>query len=354
MQLLDRVFLGNTLIQWITALVIIALVMVVLQVLRRVLIVRVRKLTDQTANQVDDLALNLVDNTRAYLVFLGALYFGTLVLNLPTEAALALRTTAIIALLIQAALWGNQLISFFLTHFVRRRAEDEAAAQTAYTAFNFILRLVLWTLIVLLVLDNIPGVKITSLITGLGISGVAVALAVQNILGDLFSSLSIVLDKPFVIGDFIVVDNFQGTVEHIGLKSTRVRSLSGEELVFSNSDLLEARIRNFKKMRERRVVFQIGVTYETPVDKLTQIPDMLEQAVIGHMQVRFDRAHFKEFGDFALGFEVVYYMLVPDYNVFMDTQQSINLEIFRRFNQEGIEFAYPTQKLLMQSTNTSN
>lgn len=353
MQLLHRVFLGNTLLQWITALLIVALVMVALRVLQRVLIVRMRKLTERTTNQVDDLALNLVDNTRAYLVFLAALFFGTLAIDLPVEVELTLRTIAIVALLVQAALWGNQLISFFLTHYVRRRAEDEVAAQTAYTAFSFILRLILWTLVVLLVLDNIPGVEITSLITGLGISGVAVALAVQNILGDLFSSLSIVLDKPFVIGDFIVVDEFSGTVEHIGLKSTRVRSLSGEELVFSNSDLLEARIRNFKKMRERRVMFQVGVTYETPIDKLTQIPAILEEAVTAHKLVRFDRAHFKEFGDFALGFEVVYFMLVPDYNVFMDTQQAINLEIYRRFNQEGIEFAYPTQKLLMQSTDAS-
>ncbi|MGA9537034.1 MAG: mechanosensitive ion channel family protein, partial [Desulfobacterales bacterium] len=185
-------------------------------------------------------------------------------------------------------------------------------------------------------------------------SGIAVALAVQNILSDLFASLSIVLDKPFVIDDFIIVDNYMGTVEHIGLKTTRLRSLSGEYLVFSNNDLLKSRIRNYTRMLERRVVFSIGVTYQTPLEKLKQVPATIRKIIESQEAVRFDRAHFQGYGDFALKFEVVYYVLNPDYNRYMDIQQSINLAIFESFEKEGIDFAYPTQQLYIGDQTTSN
>jgi small-conductance mechanosensitive channel len=179
-----------------------------------------------------------------------------------------------------------------------------------------------------------------------------VALAAQNILGDLFASASIVLDKPFVMGDFVIVDDHLGTVERIGLKTTRIRSLSGEQLVFSNNDLLQSRIRNFKRMYERRVVFSIGVTYQTPHDKLAEIPALLRAAVEAREQVRFDRAHFKEYGDFSLNFEIVYYVLSPDFNIYMDIQQAINLEIHREFERRDIEFAYPTQTIFVERAGT--
>ncbi len=171
----------------------------------------------------------------------------------------------------------------------------------------------------LLALDNL-GVDVTALVAGLGVGGIAVALAVQSILGDLFASLSIVLDKPFVIGDFIIVGDLLGTVENVGIKTTRVRSLSGEQLIFSNADLLNSRIRNYGRMYERRVVFTVGVTYDTPRHKLE---------------------------DFSLDFETVYYVQDPAYNLYMDIQQAINLELYQRFADEGIEFAYPTQTLFL-------
>ena len=216
---------------------------------------------------------------------------------------------------------------------------------TTLRAAGFIAKLVLATIAAILILDNIPGVEITALVASLGITGIAVALAVQNILSDLFASLSIVLDKPFVIGDFIIVDNYMGSVEHIGLKTTRVRSLSGEQLVFSNNDLLKSRVRNYKRMAERRVVFSIGVTYQTPLEKLKQIPATIREIIELQETVRFDRAHFQGYGDFALMFEVVYYVLDPDYNRYMDIQQAINLAIFQLFEEQGIKFAYPTQTL---------
>jgi small-conductance mechanosensitive channel len=185
------------------------------------------------------------------------------------------------------------------------------------------------------------------MIAGLGVGGVAVALAVQSILGDLFASLSIVIDKPFVIGDFVIVDEYMGTIEHVGLKTTRIRSLGGEQIVFSNSDLLKTRIRNYKRMRERRVLFGFGVLYQTPIDVVEKIPDLMRAIVEARKNVRFERAHFKAFGESSLDFEVVYWMLDPDYNLYMDVQQAINLEMLRVFEREGIGFAYPTRTLVI-------
>ena len=193
------------------------------------------------------------------------------------------------------------------------------------------------------------GIDVTALVAGLGISGVAVALALQRILNDLFSSLSIVLDKPFVIGDFIIFGEFMGSIEHIGIKTTRIRSLTGEQIICSNGDLLNTHIRNYKRMQERRVTFKLGVVYQTPANKLQQIPIMVREIIEAQELTRFDRAHFASYGDFALLFEIVYYVLSPDYNIYMDTQQTINLEIFERFQALDIEFAYPTQSLYLQS-----
>lgn len=184
-------------------------------------------------------------------------------------------------------------------------------------------------------------------VVGLGIGGIAVALALQNILGDLFASLSIVLDKPFVVGDFIVVDDLRGVIERVGIKTTRVRSLDGELLVFANGDLLKSRIRNFQRMQERRVLFTVGVTYQTPLEKLKQIPQWLRNVVEAQPRTRYDRAHFREYGDSAPVFEIVYYVLDRDYNVFMDVQQAVNLAIFERCAREGVDFAYPTRTLYL-------
>ena len=176
------------------------------------------------------------------------------------------------------------------------------------------------------------------------------ALAVQNILGDLFASLSIVLDKPFVVGDFLAVGEHLGSVEKIGLKTTRLRSLSGEQLVFSNTDLLKSRIKNYGRMFERRVAFKIGVTYETPREKLKRIPRIIREIIQGRENTRFDRSHFQEYGAYSLNFETVYYVLSPDYAVYMDIQQDIYFELHERLEQEGVEFAYPTQKLFLEGT----
>jgi small-conductance mechanosensitive channel len=214
------------------------------------------------------------------------------------------------------------------------------------SVLGFIARVALWSILLLMILDNL-GFNITALVASLGIGGIAVALALQNILGDIFASLSIAIDKPFVIGDFIIVDDILGTVEYIGLKTTRLRSLDGEQIVFSNTDLLKSRIRNYKRMYERRVVFGFGIVYQASHEQLKKIPVMAREIIEGLEKTRFDRAHFKEYGESSLNFEVVYFVQDPDYNIYMDIQQSINLSLFERFASEGIEFAYPTRTLYL-------
>jgi len=346
------IFLGNTLQSWAFALLVTLGGLVALWVLLRIVLRRFAALARQTTTDVDDLVAELGARTRLRLLAILAVYAGSLVLTLPEELSSWIGVVAWVAFLIQVAIWGDALISFWLTRYQQELVEKDADRVTTVRALSFIVRLCLYLLVVLLALDNIPGIEVTALIGSLGIGGIAVALAVQNILGDLFASLSIALDKPFVLGDSIVVGDARGTVEHIGLKTTRIRSLSGEQLIISNNDLLSSRIHNYGRMSDRRVVFTVGVSCETPYKKLQEIPSMLREIVEAQQHVRFDRAHLKAFGDFSLDFEVVYHVLEPDYDLYMDTQQAINLAIVRRFAEEGIQIPYPTQVVYVAQRQT--
>ena len=347
MGFLKLEFYGNTTWTWFLGLGIGIVVFLLLYLLKRIGFSRFASLAKRTKNDFDDLIAEGLLNTKVLFLVLFSIYGASLVLSLPPVVHRVINTIALLSLLFQVAFWGHSIITFWLKRYLKQKLQEDAETATTVSALGFLIKLVLWAVVVLLALQNL-GVDITTLITGLGIGGVAIALAVQSVLGDLFASLSIVLDKPFVVGDFIIVDDLLGTVEKIGLKTTRVRSLTGEQLVFSNSDLLNSRIRNYKRMYERRIVFTIGVTYQTPYEKLASIPEMIQKIVTSQDQVRFDRAHFKSYGDFSLNFEVVYYVLVPDYNTYMDIQQSINLALYKKFTEEGIEFAYPTQTLFLE------
>ena len=305
---------------------------------------RLERLSERTTNLVDDLFSTIVNHTRGYFIMAVALLVALGFGDVPDGAKLVIRRIVLVLGLIQMIVWGSSLITLWIDNYRKRRFEEDPAAVTTMIAVAFLARMVLGLIAILIALDNF-GVDVTALIAGLGIGGIAVALALQNILGDLFASLSIILDKPFVVGDFLIVGDTLGSVEKVGLKTTRLRSISGEQIIMSNSDLLSSRIRNFKRMYERRVLFEIGVIYETKREMLAEIPEMLKTIVSSHDQVRFDRAHFKGFGDFALTFEVVYFVLSSDYVLYMDIQQAINLELFRQFEERGIGFAYPTQML---------
>lgn len=340
----EQRYFGNSLMEWLIALGILVGTLLILKVVQKITVHRAGKFAEGTKTEIDDLVVEIIGKTRFFFLFVVALYACSHSLALSEKASRLVQTILVLGTLLQTAIWGNTVISFILSRAVKRRLDEDAASATTMSALGFVGRLALWTVLLLLALDNL-GINITGLIAGLGIGGIAIALALQNILGDLFASLSIVLDKPFVMGDFIIVDEHLGTVEHIGLKTTRLRSLSGEQIVVSNADLLKSRIRNFKRMFERRVVFSIGVTYQTPYEKLAAVGTMIKEIIEAQADVRFDRAHFKEYADWSLNYEIVYYVKSPDYNKYMDIQQAINLEIFRRFEAEGIEFAYPTQTL---------
>ena len=342
---LDWRFYGNPASAWLVALAILAGGIIALLVARRVLVSRLGKWAARTATDLDDLVVDLLRRTRWYFIAMVAMSAAALALVLPAATRQGVRTVTVIALCLQAIVWGNGVIQFWVERYTVRRVNVDGATATTVTALGYLARMVFWLVILLLALDNF-GVDVTTLVTGLGITGIAVALAVQNILGDLLGALSIVVDKPFVVGDTINVDTFTGTVEHIGLKTTRVRSLSGEQIIFSNADLLKARIRNFKRLVERRVVFVTAVRYDTPREKLAGIPAMLKELVLAHQPVRFDRSHLRGFAESAIEFETVYFVLTDDYVRYMDIQQAINLEILRRFEQEEIEFAFPTRTIL--------
>ncbi|MEZ5541779.1 MAG: mechanosensitive ion channel family protein [Pseudomonadota bacterium] len=349
--ILDYTLLDNPVRNWLIALAITTAALAALYLIKRLGLARLNAFARRTENGWDDAAAAALAHTRNLFILSVALFLGSLFLNLAVDYRLLVSRVAAIALLLQGGLWLNGLVVFLLRQDRERRQRSDPASVAAVNAMGYIGRLVLWAIVLLLVLENL-GVDVTALVAGLGVGGIAVALAVQNILGDLFASLSIVLDKPFTIGDFLIIDGHMGSVENIGLKTTRMRSLSGEQLVFSNADLLKSRIRNYGRMFERRVVFTIGVTYQTPRDSLARIPDMIRAAVEAQQPVRFDRSHFQSFGDFALQFETVYYVLSPDYNRYMDIQQAINLRICAEFEQAGIEFAYPTQTLYITQAAT--
>jgi len=253
-------------------------------------------------------------------------------------------SVATIALFWQAGLWVSTAVMAWLDHRRSLMLTEDKAAAGSIGVIRFVARAAIWMLVLLLTLENL-GVDVTALIAGLGIGGIAVALALQNVLGDLLASLSITLDRPFVVGDFVIVGEHMGTVEFIGIKSTRLRSLTGEQIVMSNSDLLASRLHNYGRMQERRVVFTLGVTYETSRARLAGIPALLRKVVEAQEGVRFDRAHFATHGPHSLDFEIVYYVLSPDYGRYMDVQQSINFRIHEAFEDLGVQFAYPTQTL---------
>jgi small-conductance mechanosensitive channel len=349
--LLDTPVYAGTIMQWLTALGLTTVVVLSVQLAKPILVRRLTALSQRTRLAIDDAVVHALDSTRVWLVTIIAIEVGSHALDLPETAQKIIDGAATIALFLQIGLWLADLLKFWLDRSEQRARTASPGAATSLAAVGFVGRIVLWAVVFLLILDNL-GVNITTLVAGLGIGGVAVALAVQNILGDLFASLSIVIDKPFVAGDFIILDNFMGTVEHIGLKTTRVRSLDGEQIIFSNSDLLKGRIKNYKRMHERRVVFPFRVRYDTTPEQLEQIPGIVQRLIEGEKQTRFERSHFHRFGESSFDFETVFWMTTPDYNVYMDAQQRINLALMREFDKRNIDFALPTKALVKTEDET--
>jgi small-conductance mechanosensitive channel len=328
---------GNALSAWLLAFGMLAGVVVVLLVARWVVERRLSVIAARTDTWVDDLVVDIIRRTKPWFIVLVAVVVAIETLSLTPGARTGLRSALVIGALLQIAIWGNGIISFWILQFRRARGGDASGIATV-TALAFLGRLVLGALIVLTALRNF-GVDITALVAGLGIGGIAIALAVQNILGDLFGALSIVLDKPFVIGDAIAVDQIEGIVEHVGLKTTRIRSVSGEQVIVSNADLLRSRIRNFKRLSERRVALKVLASLDTAPPIAARISVLLREVVERQALVRFDRAHLKRITDVALEYEIVYFVLSPEYIAHMDVLQAVNLGMLDTFRSEGIAFA---------------
>ena len=302
------------------------------------------RLAETEATEVLEIPLQAASRTTLPFLLVVAATAGLSVLGLEGRPASLLQKGFTIALFWQAGLWVSTALVAWLDHRRRITLEEDKAVAGSIGIIRFVARLAVWAMVLLLTLDNL-GVDITALVAGLGIGGIAVALALQNVLGDLLASLSIALDQPFVLGDFVIVGEHMGSVEYIGIKSTRLRSLTGEQIVMSNADLLSSRLRNYGRMYERRVVFTLGVTYETPRDKLRRIAPLLREIVEAQQGVRFDRAHFAKYGPYSLDFETVYHVRSPDFGRYMDAQQAINFRVHEAFEALGVEFAYPTQTL---------
>lgn len=318
-------------------------------VLKRVFFRRLRRWSQKTDQQFDDLAIQILDGWNVWLFSFVSGILASRLLALPPFVQDWLDLLGMIVLLLYLAFSLQQIIRFSFSMAINRRRKEQPDFDPTLLVFARTTTVIgLWIIAGLLALQN-AGFEIAALLGGLGIGGIAVAFAVQNVLGDFFSSFSIYFDKPFQVGDFIVVGTQSGTVKKIGLRSTRIKTLQGEELIIANQDLTSARIQNFKKLDRRRVVFEFGVLYETPLKKVQQIPQLVETIINQAEHAEFGRAHFKSLGDFALVFEVVYHVTTEDYKIYMDTQQSINLELMSVFAKNKIEFAYPTQTILTKS-----
>lgn len=338
--------LDNPVKQWLLFAIIFVGTLALLKLVQSMVLNRVANWAQRKGNWLH-LAAYCLRNIHPLFYMALALSAGSLALKLPPRLDQIMDALPAIAIFLQLALFARPFMDHLLEMVVERRPtpSEQIAMRTMMGPLRFVGMLVLWSVLLLLALDNM-GFDITALVAGLGVGGIAIALAVQNILGDLFAAMSIVLDKPFVLGDFIIVGDFLGTVEHIGLKTTRLRSLGGEQIIFSNTDLLGSRIRNYKRMDERRVVFKFGVLYSTTHEQLARIPVIVKEIVESVELTRFDRAHFAALSASSLDFEVVYFVLDPDYNKYMDIQQIINLAIFKRVQEEvGTSFAFPTHTI---------
>ncbi|WP_116653024.1 mechanosensitive ion channel family protein [Pelagibacterium sediminicola] len=340
--------LGNHIIVWGLALLIFLAVVILAPWVRGLLVSFLARKGEERGerfNMVKRLAHALIGGTRRFFIAAVALYFAAQVLVLPVPVSRLIAAIFLVASMMQLGLWASTLVGAWIDKGLLDETRPDPAKRSAAQLIRIMALAIVWTAILLLILSNF-GVDITALIAGLGVGGIAVAFALQSVLKDLFASLSIILDKPFVVGDFIIFDEHMGTVEMIGLRTTRVRSLSGEQISVSNDALLSTRLRNFKRMSERRVAFGFHAQYGAPIDTLQAFPPYLKTIIESMGSVRFDRAHLAEFNELGARFEAVYYVLSPDYNVYMDIHQQILVAAARWFEENGLHFAQPSRRLL--------
>jgi small-conductance mechanosensitive channel len=347
-DILQFEFLGNPVVNWGLAVITFLVTLTVLPIVKGFIAARRRRWTPNDRLQFHgaiELTALLVARTSRVFLFAVALFLASRHLVFPPRLERVIEIVIVCLFWLQAGLWAMAVVRFGID---RRRARSTGLDSLLTGSMDIILfcaGLIIWAMVALLALDNL-GVQIKPLLAGLGIGGIAIALAVQTVLSDLLASMSITLDKPFGVGDSLTIDNFQGTVEHIGIKSTRLRSISGEQIIIANADIIKARVRNFGRMGDRRAVFQFGVNYDTPTEVLAAIPAEVRKIVEAQANTRFDRCHFLTYGDTALQFELVYFMTNSDFALYADTQQAINLALLDRLRELKVQLAAPTRALV--------
>jgi len=357
-------FLGITLDDWTIALVSAVLSYFVMTTVLRLAQTRIHRKADQKAALEGDgvvasvrpILAQVLDQTNRWLLLAAAVLIGLHLLDLPSRWADRVSQLWFVTVALQLALWGAKVIELLMQRYLSRHASGSTPqASVSSTLIGWALHTALWTVVALAVLSNL-GFNITAFVASLGIGGIAVALAAQNILGDLFASVAIALDKPFEVGDAIANSSgtIAGTVEHVGLKTTRLRSASGEQVVVSNTELLKESLKNYKRMETRRIEFKLGITYSATPEQVAALPQIVKRVIESHEQVRFDRAHFTGFGESSLDFVVVYIMQTANYGVYMDTQQAINIALMREFAALGVEFAFPTRTVILEQAQPSS
>lgn len=349
-QLWNMPLFQNSLVAWSLACAVAALLLVALLTARGFVRRQHRRMLATERMELLEVPFEILSRTTLAFFVILALVAGLSTLDMADRTRSAITMVFMVVLFVQIGVWASAAVVAWLDRRKRRTATSaDRALVGSLGIIGFISRVLIWSLVALMILDNL-GIDVTALVAGLGIGGIAVALAAQNILGDLFASLSIAFDRPFLVGDFLILEDYLGSVEHIGIKSTRLRSLSGEQIILSNADLLKSRVRNYGRMMERRVVMTHRVKYDTPIEKLHQVAHIIRTAIEGQKDTRFDRAHFARHGTDSLEFESVYYVLSADYNRYMDIQQAINFEVHQRFAALEIGFALPAQQLFLSRT----
>jgi MscS family membrane protein len=341
-------FLGNPVLNWGYAVVTFLVTLTVLPIMKGFIAARRRRWTPNDRLQFHaaiELTTLLVARTSRVFLFVVALYLASRHLTFPPRLERVITIVIVSLFWLQAGMWGMAAVRFGIDYRRARSTSLDAILTGSMDVILFCAGLIIWAMVLLLALDNL-GIQIKPLLAGLGIGGIAIALAVQTVLGDLLASMSIALDKPFGVGDSLTIGDFQGTVEHIGVKSTRLRSLSGEQIIIANADIIKARVRNFGRMGDRRAVFAFGVSYDTPTDVLAAIPGEVRKIVEAQPDTRFDRCHFLTYGDTALQFELVYFVTKADFGVYADTQQAINLALLDRLRELKVQLAAPTRALV--------
>lgn len=335
-EFLSREYWGNTVQAYLIAAGVVIIGLILIQVFKRVLLNRFEKWAAKSETHFDDMLVRGIERFALPILSFAILYWSinSLELSPKAEKVVTVATAVVIAYFVIRLI--SAIIQNFITASVRKQENGEVKVKQI-GGLMIIINMVIWILGLVFLLDNL-GYNVTTILTGVGIGGIAIALAAQNIVGDLFNYFVIFFDKPFEVGDSVTVDDKNGTIEYIGLKTTRIRSLTGEQIIISNSDLTKSRVHNFKRQETRRIAFTLNVRYQTSTEKLRKIPGIIKDIIEAAPNTRFDRAHFAKFTEYGLGFEVVYFMTVPEYIQYMDTQQEINLKIMEAFKNEKITF----------------